>query len=180
MAVTLHTSLGDIKLEIFCSEVKKLSFNFLALCASGAYDNTKFHRNQKNFVVQGGTRYSRNDLKIDRRTRTHTGDPTGTGKGGESIHGGYLDDEFAPGLKHTMRGVVGMASRGPNTNGSQFYITYKKLPHLDNVFSVIGRVIHGFEILDVMERQPVKGKKFRPVNEIILKKVTIHANPLAT
>ena len=79
-----------------------------------------------------------------------------------------------------MRGVVGMASRGPNTNGSQFYITYKKLPHLDNVFSVIGRVIHGFEILDVMERQPVKGKKFRPVNEIILKKVTIHANPLAT
>ena len=55
MAVTLHTSLGDIKLEIFCSEVKKLSFNFLALCASGAYDNTKFHRNQKNFVVQGGT-----------------------------------------------------------------------------------------------------------------------------
>ena len=126
------------------------------------------------------TRETTSLFKIDRRTRTHTGDPTGTGKGGESIHGGYLDDEFAPGLKHTMRGVVGMASRGPNTNGSQFYITYKKLPHLDNVFSVIGRVIHGFEILDVMERQPVKGKKFRPVNEIILKKVTIHANPLAT
>ena len=117
---------------------------------------------------------------IDSHEHTHTGDPTGTGKGGESIHGGYLDDEFAPGLKHTTRGVVGMASRGPNTNGSQFYIAYKKLPHLDNVFSVIGRVIHGFEILDVMERQPVKGKKFRPVNDIIIKKVTIHANPLAT
>ena len=73
MAVTLHTSLGDIKLEIFCSEVKKLSFNFLALCASGAYDNTKFHRNQKNFVVQGGTRYSRNDVAfLNRSTHTNT------------------------------------------------------------------------------------------------------------
>jgi peptidyl-prolyl cis-trans isomerase-like 3 len=115
-----------------------------------------------------------------KRARTHTGDPTGTGKGGESIRGGYLDDEFAPGLKHTTRGVVGMASRGPNTNGSQFYIAYKKLPHLDNVFSVIGRVIHGFDVLDVMERQPVKGKKFRPINDIIIKSVTIHANPFAT
>ena len=73
-----------------------------------------------------------------------------------------------------------MASRGPNTNGSQFYISYKKLPHLDNVFSVIGRVIHGFEVLDAMERQPVKGKKYRPVNDIVITKVTIDANPLAT
>lgn len=160
MAVTIETSLGDLKCEIFCSEVKTLSFNFMAHCAAGTYNGTKFHRNQKRFVIQGG-------------------DPTGTGKGGEAIHGGKLDDEFAPGLKHDARGIIAMANNGANTNGCQFYITYKPLPHLNNVYCVIGKVIHGFDTLDAMERAPTKGKKHKPITDILIKKVTIHANPFA-
>ena len=113
MSVTLHTDLGTLKLEIYCDIVPRTSFNFLALAASGYYDNTLFHRNIKGFMLQGG-------------------DPTGTGKGGESIWGGKFNDEIHPDQKHTMRGVVSMANSGPNTNGSQFFITYAKHPHLDN------------------------------------------------
>jgi len=80
MSVTLKTNLGDIKLEVFCDLVPRTAKNFLALCASGAYDNTKFHRNIKKFIIQGG-------------------DPTGTGKGGESIYGKYFDDEIVDNLK---------------------------------------------------------------------------------
>ena len=113
MSVTLHTDLGTLKLEIYCDIVPRTSFNFLALAASGYYDNTLFHRNIKGFMLQGG-------------------DPTGTGKGGESIWGGKFNDEVHPDEKHTVRGVVSMANSGPNTNGSQFFITYAKHPHLDN------------------------------------------------
>jgi peptidyl-prolyl cis-trans isomerase-like 3 len=72
-----------------------------------------------------------------------------------------------------------MAGNGPNTIGSQFFITYGRQPHLNNVYSVIGSVIHGFETLDAMERVPVEGKKHRPVSDIVIERVTIHANPLA-
>ena len=113
MSVTLHTDLGTLKLEIYCDIVPRTSFNFLALAGSGYYDNTLFHRNIKGFMLQGG-------------------DPTGTGKGGESIWGGKFNDEIHPDNKHTVRGVVSMANSGPNTNGSQFFITYAKHPHLDN------------------------------------------------
>ena len=113
MSVTLHTDLGTLKIEIFCDIVPRTSFNFLALAASGYYDNSLFHRNIKGFMLQGG-------------------DPTGTGKGGESIWGGKFNDEIHPDNKHTTRGVVSMANSGPNTNGSQFFITYAKHPHLDN------------------------------------------------
>jgi hypothetical protein len=78
MSVTLHTSLGEIKIEIACDIVPKAAFNFLALCAAGQYNGTTFHRNMKSFMVQGG-------------------DPTGTGKGGDSIWGGTFDDEFSGG-----------------------------------------------------------------------------------
>lgn len=97
MAVTLHTSLGDIKLELYADDVPKTCANFLALAASGKYDNTLFHRNIKGFMIQGG-------------------DPTGTGKGGESIWGGAFSDEFRPTLRHSRRGIVSMANKGPNTN----------------------------------------------------------------
>ncbi|CAM9677777.1 unnamed protein product [Chrysoparadoxa australica] len=159
MAVTLHTSLGDLKIEVFCDLVPHTAENFLALCASGYYDKTKFHRNIKGFMIQGG-------------------DPTGTGKGGESIWGGQFDDEFHPEATHNMRGIVAMANKGVNSNKSQFFITYDKQPHLNNVYTVFGKVIDGDETLDAMEKVPV-GKKDRPTVEILLKSVTMHANPLA-
>lgn len=100
MSVTLHTTLGPIKIEVFCDTAPRTSFNFLALCASGYYNNTNFHRNIKGFMIQGG-------------------DPTGTGKGGECIWGGKFEDEFHPDNTHGTRGQVSMANTGMNTNGSQ-------------------------------------------------------------
>lgn len=133
--------------------------NFLALCASGYYDKTHFHRNVQEFLIQGG-------------------DPTGTGKGGKDISGGFFADEFHSSLRHDRRGVVAMANKGPDSNGSQFYITYSSQPQLDQVSTVFGKVIHGFDTLDAMERQPV-GKKFRPEKPIVIESVQIHSNPFA-
>ena len=114
------------------------------------------------------------------------GDPTGTGKGGESIWGGKFNDEFHPDLRHDVRGVVSMANVGSNTNGSQFFITYERQPHLNNLYTVFGRVLDGWDTLDAMERLPVEGEaatkkrnKHRPIHPPVIKGVTIHANPLA-
>ena len=93
MSVTLHTNLGDLKLELHCEDTPRAALNFLALAASGTYDGTAFHRNMRGFMVQGG-------------------DPTGTGKGGASIWGGAFADEIVPQLRHHKRGVVSMANSG--------------------------------------------------------------------
>ncbi|VDK51538.1 unnamed protein product [Cylicostephanus goldi] len=150
MAVTLHTTVGDIKIELFCQECPKTCEysscqNFLALCASDYYNNNIFHRNIKDFMVQ-------------------TGDPTGTGKGGNSIWGAPFEDELSVELRHDGRGTVSMANNGPNTNKSQFFITYAKQPHLDLKYTVFGRVIDGFDALDELETIKVDAK-YRPVVE---------------
>eukprot|EP00658_Telonema_sp_P-2_P011048 TRINITY_DN14200_c0_g1_i5.p2 TRINITY_DN14200_c0_g1~~TRINITY_DN14200_c0_g1_i5.p2 ORF type:complete len:128 (-),score=18.89 TRINITY_DN14200_c0_g1_i5:240-623(-) len=119
------------------------------------------------------------------------GDPTGTGKGGESIWGGKFEDEIRESLtvcgdgpadltmvQHNERGVISMANSGPNTNGSQFYIVYSKQAHLDKKHTVFGRVIHGWETLEYMEKSPV-GAKDRPINDMKINSVIIHANPIA-
>lgn len=112
-----------------------------------------------------------------------TGDPTGKGKGGESIWGGTFADEIRPALRHNHRGVVSMANKGtPDSNGSQFFITLgSKLPHLDGKYSVFGQVTMGVDsTLTEIENVPVD-KKYRPLpdHEIYIESVTIHANPLA-
>ncbi|KAI9770587.1 MAG: Peptidyl-prolyl cis-trans isomerase cyp10 [Geoglossum simile] len=160
MSVTLHTTVGDLKLEIFCESVPKTAENFLALCASSYYNNTPFHRNIASFIIQGG-------------------DPTGRGKGGESVWRAAFDDEIRPALRHNARGVVSMANRGPGTNGSQFYITYAAAGHLDGKNTVFGRVIEGADTtLTAMEALEVD-KKYRPKDPVYITSVTIHANPLA-
>lgn len=114
--------------------------------------------------------------------RCVAGDPSGTGKGGRSIYNtpnGKFPDEIIDTLKHTKRGVLSMANSGPNTNGSQFFITYKPHPSLNGRHSVFGHVIDGLEVLDRMERVPV-GERDRPLADIKINKVTIHANPLAS
>lgn len=104
-------------------------------------------------------------------------------KGGTSIWGEYFEDEIKiPALRHSGRGMVSMANKGPKTNGSQFFITLKEAPHLDGQNTVFGRIIEGAEdggTLEKMEAVAVD-KKYRPKEEkIIVNKVTIHANPLA-
>ncbi|XP_044177342.1 peptidyl-prolyl cis-trans isomerase-like 3 [Acropora millepora] len=160
MSVTLHTELGDLKIELFCEDTPKASENFLALCASNYYDNCVFHRNIKGFMVQ-------------------TGDPTGSGKGGKSIWGKKFADELSPSLRHNARGTVSMANNGQDTNGSQFFICYAKQPHLDMKYTVFGKVIDGLETLDDLEKLPVNEKSYRPLTDVRIKSVTIHANPIA-
>ena len=161
MSVTLHTDVGDLKLELFCDQAPNTCNNFLALCASDYYDGSLFHRNIKGFMVQ-------------------TGDPTNTGKGGQSIWNRKFEDELCDELKHSVRGVVSMANSGPNTNASQFFVTYAKQPHLDLKYTVFGKVIDGFDTLDALEKIPVVNtKSYRPQVDTKIKSITIHANPLA-
>ncbi|KAI9188157.1 Peptidyl-prolyl cis-trans isomerase cyp10 [Blastocladiella emersonii ATCC 22665] len=164
MSVTVHTDLGDIKIEVFCEATPRAAENFLALCASGYYDGCLWHRNIKDFMVQ-------------------TGDPTGKGKGGASIYtdgkdGKFFDDEIRTTLKHNARGIVSMANSGPNTNGSQWFITYSKQPHLDAKYTVFAKVIDGWDTLDELEKLPVDAKH-RPTKEVRIRSVTVHANPIA-
>ena len=170
MSVTIHTSVGDLKLEIFCDTAPRTAFNFLALAASGAYDGTTFHRNIRGFMIQAGD----------------TAEQTGT-KGGESIWGATaFPDEFHPDNTHDKRGVLSMANKGPNTNRSQFFLCYDKQPHLNQLHTVFGRLLDGWDVLDTMENLPVLGpaapkKKLehRPLQPPVITSITVHANPLA-
>lgn len=135
MSVTLHTTIGDLKFEIFCDSAPRTAFNFLALCASGSYNGVTFHRNIAGFMIQGGD----------------TSEKTGT-KGGESIWGPVaFPDEIHPNNRHDKRGVLSMANKGPNTNRSQFFVCYDKQPHLDNLHTIFGQLIDGWDVLDKME-----------------------------
>ncbi|VDO34183.1 unnamed protein product [Brugia timori] len=143
MSVTLQTTLGDIKIELYCDLCPKTCENFLALCASGYYNNCIFHRNIKDFMVQ-------------------TGDPTGTGKGGDSIWGGPIEDELNTALKHDARGVVSMAGNGPNTSRSQFFITYSKHPTLDLKYTVFGRTVLR-HLTDTKDEQLLRSDERYPI-----------------
>jgi peptidyl-prolyl cis-trans isomerase B (cyclophilin B) len=116
---TMTTNKGDIKLELFADKTPKTVANFEKLVGQGFYDGLKFHRVIDNFMIQGGC-------------------PKGTGTGGP---GYQFADEFHPTLKHDGPGVLSMANAGPNTNGSQFFITHVATPWLDGKHSVFGRVI---------------------------------------
>eukprot|EP00586_Coscinodiscus_wailesii_P006089 CAMPEP_0172490856 /NCGR_PEP_ID=MMETSP1066-20121228/21443_1 /TAXON_ID=671091 /ORGANISM="Coscinodiscus wailesii, Strain CCMP2513" /LENGTH=150 /DNA_ID=CAMNT_0013259545 /DNA_START=138 /DNA_END=590 /DNA_ORIENTATION=+ len=123
-----------------------------ALAASGYYNGTVFHRIIRDFMIQGG-------------------DPTGTGRGGESIYGGKFEDEITRNLKHTGAGVVSMANAGPNTNGSQFFITLKCTPWLDGKHSIFGRIYSGMSIVQRMG-MVATGDDDRPKKPIMIHKAT--------
>ncbi|GFH49345.1 peptidyl-prolyl cis-trans isomerase-like 1 [Chaetoceros tenuissimus] len=129
--VQFDTSIGTFVIELYYRHTPKTCHNIAALADSGYYNNTIFHRIIRDFMVQGG-------------------DPTGTGRGGESIYGGKFEDEITRNLKHTGAGVVSMANSGPNTNGSQFFITLKPTPFLDGKHTVFGRVYSGMSVVQRM------------------------------
>ena len=160
----LHTSRGDIKLEVFCESVPKTAENFLALCASDYYNGSPFHRLIPNFMVQTGSPAS---------------DPKS--KASATIYdtpNQLFEDEIRPALRHNSRGIVSMANKGVNSNGSQFFITFAPAPHLDGKNTVFGKVLEGTEVLDELEKLEVD-KKSRPKEKVEIKSVTMHANPLA-
>lgn len=106
-------------------------------------------------------------------------DSSGKGKGGASVYGEHFEDEIRPTLRHNARGIVSMANKGPGTNGSQFFVCYSASPHLDGKNTVFGRVLEGADTtLTKMEAVPVD-KKSRPLEEMKIERITIHANPVA-
>ncbi|KAJ0395697.1 hypothetical protein P43SY_005127 [Pythium insidiosum] len=142
----LHTTMGDITIKLFGKECPRTVENFCTHARNGYYDNVIFHRVIKNFMVQ-------------------TGDPLGDGTGGESIWGGEFEDEFNRSLRHDRAFTVSMANAGPNTNGSQFFITTVPTPWLDNKHTVFGRVEHGKDTVSAIE-QTRTDKHDKPVEDI--------------
>lgn len=132
---TIKTDVGDMVIALHAESAPRTVNNFVFLARDGYYDGVIFHRVISNFMAQGG-------------------DPTGTGRGGP----GYtFEDEFHPSLKHDGPGVLSMANAGPNTNGSQFFITHVATPHLDNRHSVFGQVTEGLDVLlSIPDRDPTK------------------------
>jgi peptidylprolyl isomerase domain and WD repeat-containing protein 1 len=144
--VVLHTTMGDIHINLFPDRCPKSVENFCVHCRDGYYDGHVFHRVIKSFMIQ-------------------TGDPTGTGSGGESIWGGEFEDEFHPTLKHDRAFTVSMANAGPNTNGSQFFITVVPTPWLDNKHTVFGRVVKGMDVCEKISKAK-SDKEDRPYDDI--------------
>jgi cyclophilin family peptidyl-prolyl cis-trans isomerase len=151
--VILRTNYGDITLELTDDLTPRTVENFLGLIRKWYYDGVIFHRVIKDFMIQWG-------------------DPTGTGRGGESIFGEKFDDEFHPTLKHD-KGVISMANAGPNTNGSQFFIVHAQNTHyLDGRHSVFGRVVEGMEVVEDIANVPVD-RSDRPMSDVVIERAVV-------
>lgn len=163
----ITTNKGVIKAELFWKQVPNTVWNFAALATgkkewtnrktgakemSPLYSGTIFHRVIKEFMIQGG-------------------DPEGTGMGGP----GYkFNDEFDPSLRHDKPGILSMANAGPNTNGSQFFITERATPHLDNRHSVFGQVVEGMDVVKNIA-SVATGPNDKPVEDVKIEKIDIIA-----
>jgi peptidyl-prolyl cis-trans isomerase B (cyclophilin B) len=129
-SAALDTSRGRIVVELFAKDAPKTVNNFVFLAREGFYDGTVFHRVIPDFMIQGG-------------------DPTGTGRGGPGYR---FEDETKNNPNRHARGVLSMANAGPNTNGSQFFITHVETPWLDGKHTVFGRVLSGLEVVDSVQQ----------------------------
>jgi cyclophilin family peptidyl-prolyl cis-trans isomerase len=152
----IETNKGTIRVELLEEEAPKTTENFITLAQRGYYDGIIFHRVIKDFMIQGG-------------------DPTGTGRGGESAWGGRFNDEinrssqvYQTGYK---KGTVAMANAGPNTNGSQFFIMHVDYP-LPPSYTIFGRVTEGQDVVDAIATTPI-GPGDRPIQDVKMEKVTI-------
>ncbi|XP_071799440.1 peptidylprolyl isomerase domain and WD repeat-containing protein 1-like [Asterias amurensis] len=150
----IHTSMGDITVQLFPTECPKTVENFCVHSRNGYYNGHLIHRVIKGFMVQ-------------------MGDPLGNGTGGESIWGGEFEDEFHPRLKHNLPYTLSMANAGPGTNGSQFFITVVPCPWLDNKHTVFGRVIKGMEVTQKVSEVKTSPKTDKPVDEIKIISISV-------
>ena len=146
--VVFETTHGTFSAELFSDKAPLTTKNFLDLTAKKFYDGIPFHRIIADFMIQGG-------------------DPKGNGTGGP----GYtIRDEFAPGLKHDTPGILSMANAGPNTGGSQFFITLVPTPWLNGKHAIFGKVTHGLDVVEKIGKLPTKANDV-PVQPVIMKKV---------
>ena len=174
----LHTSLGPIVVQLEEKKVPKTVANFVGLATgtlpwrdpvtredkqnSPLYDGVRFHRVIPDFMIQCGDPLSRS---VEHANRWGTGGP------------GYdFEDEFHPELKHSGPGILSMANSGPNSNGSQWFITHRATPHLDRKHSVFGRVVTGHETVQVIGTVP-RGASDRPKEDIVLQRIEIFRSP---
>ena len=148
--VKFTTTLGDFTAELFEDKAPKTAGNFIALVEKGFYDGIIFHRVIDNFMIQGG-------------------DPTGTGMGGPGYE---IDDEFGPGLRHDSEGILSMANAGPNTGGSQFFITLVPTPWLDGHHAIFGRITEGMDVVHKIGSTPTDYAD-RPLKDVVMTRVEI-------
>lgn len=152
----LKTTLGDITLQFYPEDAPKAVENFLGLAQKGYYNGVIFHRVVADFVIQAG-------------------DPTATGRGGESLWGGVFEDELNPESESYKtgykKGVLAMANRGPNTNTSQFFITLRDAP-LDHLYTIFGRVVEGLDVVERIGKVQVDATD-KPVEDIVINSIEI-------
>jgi len=152
----IHTNQGDITVELYPDIAPKAVKNFIELSKRGYYNGVTFHRVIKNFMIQAG-------------------DPTGTGRGGESIYGKPFKDEFKPNVVFDKPGILAMANRGPNTNGSQFFITVRPTPWLNGGYTIFGRVVDGMDVVKKIENTPT-GAMDKPLKPQVIKSIEVINN----
>ena len=145
-----ETTKGNFKVELFEDKAPITAKNFLDLAGKGFYNNQIFHRVIDNFMIQGG-------------------DPQGNGTGGPGYN---IPDEFHPSLKHSGPGFLSMANRGPNTGGSQFFVTLVPTPWLDGKQAIFGKVTEGLDVVQSIGKVKT-GPQDRPVEPVIIKKITL-------
>lgn len=143
--IVLETNQGIVELELWPNVAPKTCENMIGLIQKGYYDGTVFHRVIKGFMVQGG-------------------DPTATGRGGESLWGGRFEDEISKTVRFDKTGLLAMANAGPNTNGSQFFITTAATPWLNGRHTIFGKVVSGYDVVQKIENTKV-GSGDRPVED---------------
>eukprot|EP01105_Mastigella_eilhardi_P025010 TRINITY_DN6650_c0_g1_i1.p1 TRINITY_DN6650_c0_g1~~TRINITY_DN6650_c0_g1_i1.p1 ORF type:complete len:175 (+),score=43.67 TRINITY_DN6650_c0_g1_i1:58-525(+) len=152
----METTMGNLVIELYWDHAPRTCRNFYELAKRGYYNDVIFHRIIKDFMCQGG-------------------DPTGTGKGGESIYGAKFADEVTRTLKHTGAGVLSMANSGPDTNASQFFITLAPCPWLDGHHTIFGRVMSGMQTVRRMGNVQTDVQD-RPLQEVRVVKAYVIPN----
>ena len=153
----MKTNMGTIELELFVDKTPKTVENFVGLANKGYYKGVIFHRVIKNFMIQGG-------------------DPTGTGRGGASFWGSKFEDEIVPDVKFDGPGLLAMANAGPNTNGSQFFITLVPTPWLNGHHTIFGKVISGMDVVYAIgDVKTAPGD--RPLKDVVIEEVKIEKRP---
>lgn len=148
--VAMETTLGMMEIELFSEKAPKTAGNFRKLVEKGFYNGLIFHRVIGGFMIQGGC-------------------PKGTGTGGPGYN---IPDEFGPGLKHNSEGMLSMANAGPNTGGSQFFITLAATPWLDGKHAIFGKVVKGLDVVRAIGAVPTDGGD-RPKTPVKITQATI-------
>jgi cyclophilin family peptidyl-prolyl cis-trans isomerase len=154
---TIDTNMGAIRVKFFSQTAPKAVENFKGLARKGYYDGVVFHRVIDGFMIQGG-------------------DPTGTGRGGQSFWGKPFEDECTPSVRFDRKGLLAMANAGPRTNGSQFFITLAPTDWLQGKHTIFGEVVGGLDVVEKIGKVKV-GAGDKPVQPVSMTKVTIEGTP---